>query len=532
MELSRLIEALSDPSAYPDAADAVEVRQTHISVVFLAGSFAYKVKKPVNLGFVDYGTSERRRHFCEEEVRLNRRLAPDVYLGVAPVVRDGDRVRLEGEGEAVEWAVKMARLPDAAALRARLERGELTAEALGELADRLAAFHASAEGGERVAASASFEVVARNARENFEQAAPQAGVTLSRAVLDRLKVRTESALARLRGVIEDRAARGVARDTHGDLRLDHVYWFPERTRPNDWVVVDCIEFADRFRHADPVADVAFLAMELTHSGRDDLAAAFSEGYLRASGDGQGGALLPFYKAYRAAVRGKVEGMKLAESEIPEAGRRAARELARSLWMVALRELEDGRGRPGVVLVGGLPGTGKSTLARDLAARAGLTVIRSDEVRKELAGRAGQDSAAAPFGEGLYTPEWDDRTYAECLRRADAIVYEGGRALVDATFREEARRRLFLDAALRWGVASCLLLCRADPGVVRARLANRRGDASDADWSVYEQAARRWEEPSPRTRAATRLIDSGQSPAEALAQAVGALRELGLVDPER
>ena len=152
-----------------------------------------------------------------------------------------------------------------------------------------------------------------NARENFEQSAAQVGVTLSKSTLDRLKLRTEAALAHLRDIIEDRARRGIPRDTHGDLRLDHVYWFPERNPPGDWIVVDCIEFDERFRYADPIADIAFLAMELTLEGRGDLAESFVDAYLRASGDEEGRSLLPFYMAYRAAVRGKVEGMKLAQS---------------------------------------------------------------------------------------------------------------------------------------------------------------------------------------------------------------------------
>jgi aminoglycoside phosphotransferase family enzyme len=281
MDQQQLIEALSAPSAYPLAVEAVEAIQTHISAVFLAGPWAYKIKKPVDLGFVDYGTLERRRHFCDEEVRLNRRLAPEIYVGVVPVTRQGGAIRMEGTGEAVEWAVKMRRLPDAATLRAHLDRGDVGVEALEELACRLARFHAEADAGDLVAAGAAFEAIARNARENFEQSSVQVGITLSQATLDRLKVRTDAALTGLRAIIEDRALRGIPRDTHGDLRLDHVYWFPECEPPRDWVVVDCIEFDARFRHADPVADIAFLAMELTLHGRSDLATSFSEAYLRA-----------------------------------------------------------------------------------------------------------------------------------------------------------------------------------------------------------------------------------------------------------
>ena len=528
MDLARSIEALSAPSAYTGRVEGVEVHQTHISVVFLAGPHAYKIKKPVALGFIDYSTLERRRHCCEEEVRLNRRLAADVYLGVVPVTKDGETIRMEGEGEVLEWAVKMRRLPESATLRALIARGELTARALADLARRLAEFHRAAEAGPEVAAHCRFEAIAANARDNLDQSVTQVGETLSRSTLDRLRVRTERALEGLRETIEERAARGIPRDTHGDLRLEHVYRFPDRRPPDDWVVVDCIEFDARYRHADPVADIAFLAMELDLEGRHDLAVAFVREYLRAAGDPDGENVLPFYRSYRAAVRGKVEGMKLAEPEIPEADRTRARGRARALWLHALSELEEPDRRPCLVMLAGLPGTGKSTLARGLAERAGFAVIRSDVVRKELAGLGGV-SVDDAFGDGIHTTEWDERTYAECLRLAEEILFQAGRVLVDASFREESRRRTFLDAARRCGIFGRLLLCQAPPDVVRRRLDHRRDDASDAGWRIYQEAALRWEEPSEATRQATAEIDAGGTPAQTLHRALDALREAGLTD---
>jgi predicted kinase len=399
------------------------------------------------------------------------------------------------------------------------------------LAGRLARFHDSADSGLEVAAGASFATVAWNARENFEQSAPQVRVTLSSSTWERLKRLTEAALFRLRHLIHERAARGIPRDTHGDLRLDHVYWFPKNQPPGDWIIVDCIEFDARFRHADPVADVAFLAMELELQEHGDLARVFIDAYLGARDDEEGRLLLPFYKSYRAAVRGKVEGMKLTQHDIPEDKRHAAQIRARALWLFALAELEEPGKRPCLVLLSGLPGSGKSSLARALVEPAGFAVIRSDEVRKELAGPRNHGSESVAFGEDIYTPEWNERTYAECLRRARDLIFDAKRVLIDASFREEGRRRRFLDAAKRWGISSCLLLCRAAPDVIRGRLARRRGDASDADGAVYDELVKRWEELSPLTRKAAREVETGGTPAQSLEQALEILREFGLLGRE-
>src|SRR5262249_3104344 len=429
MALGRMIETLSRPSAYPEPPGEVQVRQTHISVVFLAGRYAYKIKKPVALGFLDFSTLEARRHFCTEEVRLNRRLAPAVYRGVVAVTRHGDGLRFGGEGEALEWAVQMERLPEEATLLTRLRRGEIDAGRVETLAQRVAAFHAAAETSPRIAAFARFDAIAANVRDNLKVADADVDNLIRRPVLERLRARIEETLARLRPRIESRAARGIPRDTHGDLRLEHIYLFPDKQPPDDLVTIDCREFNERFRYADPVADMAFVVMDLMFEGRRDLARTFADAYFRAMGDEEGCELLPLYTAYRSTVRAKVGGIKCAETEIPERERAALCTRVRTHWLLALGEVEEADRKPCLVLVGGLPGSGKSTLARGLAERMPFHVLRSDVVRKELAERAGMPRESS-LRMNVYTPEWTANTYAECLRRTQELLFAGERVLVD------------------------------------------------------------------------------------------------------
>ncbi len=531
MDVHRLIRDLTRPEAYPHGAPDPAVRQTHISVVFLAGPYAYKVKKAVDLGFLDFTTLERRLRYCREEVTLNRRLAPDVYLGVVPIVEREGRLELEGEGEAVEYAVKMRRLPADATMLEHLRAGRLAESSLEEAGRRIAEFHARAARGPEVSRYRRYEVVAGNARENLDQSRGHVGTCVSAEVFEKLGERLQERLAELEPLIEARASADVPRDTHGDLHLDHVYLFPDEAPPNDLVIIDCIEFNQRFRYADPVADVAFLAMDLQFRGRRDLADLFARTYLRAAGDDGGWRLLPFYVAYRAAVRAKVEGMLAGETEVPEPQRRRAERQARAHWLLALSELEAPERRPALVLVGGLPGTGKTTLAEGLAERAGFHVVSSDRVRKGLAGVGPGQSAAAPYGEGIYTPEWNDRTYAECLERALDLLHRGERVIVDASFHERARRRAFLDAARGAGVRSACLLCRASAATVRGRLERRKGSVSDADWSIYRAASEAWEHADPAEEAACREVWTEGTRPGALEVALGSLGEAGVAAAE-
>lgn len=535
VELDRLIKHLSKASAYPalestgaggpDDVGAVDVIQTHGSVVFLIDDRVYKIKKPVDLGFLDYSTLEKRKAMCEAEVQINRTLADDVYLGVVPVTLLGDRLVVdgpigtgeaggEGHGEVVEWAVKMKRLPDEATLEAKHHAGNLDDAQLRLVAQTVSDFHRDAPTSPEISELGRFSVVDFNCNENFEQLGALIDSEALRAELDQVAELTRTELAKHRELIESRAGRGVPCDTHGDLRLDHVYLREGIAVPT---IIDRIEFNHRFRWSDPISDIAFLIMDMqAHSGWRE-ALVLEDAYFAAHPDDEGRSLLPLYVAYRATVRAKVAAMTAAGDEVPEPQRRAARSRVGSRLRLARGALAPPRQRTALVLVTGLPGTGKSVLSGLLHERAGFEWVRSDVIRKQLAGLEPTEPGSHYEGGSIYTQEWTDRTYGECLARAERALRAGTRVVVDATFIDAERRHAFVVLARRLGVPIVTLLCELDPSTARERLEARTGDASDADVAVYERARERIDAMTPADGWVESVSTDG-TPDEAYAQA--------------
>jgi aminoglycoside phosphotransferase family enzyme/predicted kinase len=472
--LPPLVRALLRPEAYGHAAGDIRLHETHCSWVVLVGRYAYKLKKPVSLGFLDFGTVERRAAACAEEVRLNRRLSPDLYLGVVWIVERDGAYFVGGRGRPVEPAVRMRRLPEAGMLPQLLARRAIGPRLLSRLAVGLAAFHATAPTGPGVDEWGSPAAVRANWEDNFAQTAALDPRTLpvdARAAVERYTSRFVEQQAPL---LARRVAEGRIREGHGDLHAASVCLDRHRLR-----FFDCLEFAPRYRCGDVAAEVAFLAMDLDHYGRTDLAVAFVDAYVRASGDVELPDLLDFYKCYRAYVRGKVLGVRLQQGSLPaaaaadiadEAG--AYFELARAYADRAARPLP-----PLLVAVMGPPASGKTTVARALAGRLGLVHLSSDVVRKELVGLRPTQHDAAPFGTGLYAAQATRRTYAALLERSRHWLCRGHAVVLDATFGRPVQRAALERLARRCRARLVVLVCRADEALLRARLAARANEAA-------------------------------------------------------
>jgi hypothetical protein len=329
-----MIDDLQDPAALPDPTTRVILVQTHISQVFIGDDHVYKVKKPVDFGFLDFSTPEKRRHYCNQEVRLNQRLSKGVYLGVLPVILEGGRHRLGGdEADAVDWAVRMRRIPEERLMRSIFDRGELREEHLDAIAGLLARFHQEAERSERIDAFGTLESFKVNTDENFDQTEPFIGITLSREAFERIRAWTEAFYRNEARVFETRIRDGRVRDCHGDLHMEHVCYL------DPVAAIDCIEFNERFRYSDTLADIAFLLMDLEFRGGEGLAAGLWSRYAERAGESGTERLLDFYKVYRACVRGKVIGFQLNDPHIDERDKQDAVRTAGAYFDLARQYVE-------------------------------------------------------------------------------------------------------------------------------------------------------------------------------------------------
>ncbi|HSW57552.1 MAG TPA: AAA family ATPase [Dehalococcoidales bacterium] len=477
-ELPEVVQALLNPQIYPDKATRVDLIQSQMSFIFLTGKYAYKVKKGVNLGYLDYSTLDKRHYFCKQEVELNRRLSPEAYLGVIPITQNKGEFTLSGKGQPVEYAVKMLQLPHESMLNVLLERGRATSEMLEKVAAKMAAFHARAATRPDISKFGRMEAVKVNTDENFSQTDKYFGATITAAQFHRIKDYTNQFLHRNEALFNHRADEGRVRDCHGDLHSQHICFNESLS------IYDCIEFNDRFRYCDVASEIAFLAMDLDHFGRADLARSFVEDYIRLSGDKQIEEILKFFKTYRAYVRGKVSSFKYVDPYVSEKEKNQIREMARAYFDLAQIYT---RNTPLLLMTVGLVGSGKTTVANHLARRLGLTVLSSDIIRKKLASVPPTEHRFDEMNSGIYSAEFSRKTYARLFAEAGEILRRGEPVILDATFIRAEDRAGAIKLAAESGAELRVVECRLDENNIKERLTQRlKGSSvSDGRWEIYE-----------------------------------------------
>ena len=488
-----LIDALRRQEAFDHPVDAIDLIETHISWVLLAGDYVYKIKKPIVLDFLDFGTLEKRRHCCEEEIRLNRPWAPDLYLGVVPISKSDGDVRFSTAGEIVEYAVKMRRFDQALRLDRQLEAGFLSVEDMRELGQNIADRHAAAE----VAGDDARQRLVGQAIHWFWENFDHLGPILGKDEYDFLYDWTARELAKYEETLWRRYDEGFVRDCHGDLHLGNLVRLPSGI-----TTFDCIEFNPDLRFSDVWADVGFLTMDLLEKERPDLAAHFLNRYLECSGDYEGAQLLDLYFVYRCLVRAKVAAI-LAKERVSEAERDADIVGAREYCDMARRQAS--KGPRMLIVMSGLSGSGKTWLSGQLMAKMPAIRIRSDIERKRLFGIAETADSGSGIGTGIYDRDADRATYERLIQLAGLLLRANHHVILDAAFLEPEQRLAAIAIAREAGCKSVLLSVEAPEETLRQRIREREaasGEASEANIRVLEHQLASYEPPGPDEAAMT------------------------------
>jgi len=503
MNQGMLFDHLKNPKFFGSHVTSVQLLQTHISYVALTGTFAYKIKKPVNFGFLDFSTLDKRKYYCEEELRLNKRLSPEIYLEVLPITQKDGTLMLNGDGTIVEYALKMKEFPQKYIMTNMLQQGKITEETLDRLCSILVHFYTSQERSDEITKFGEVLAVKQNIDENFEQTKPMIGVTISKETFSYIKDTAAKFLEQKGDVFNQRMNEGHITDCHGDLHSGNIVV----TDDQSIYIFDCIEFNDRFRFCDVASDIGFLAMDLDYLNHLSMSSYLIQRYVEKSGDAEIYSVLNFYKSYRAFVRGKVHGFQLNDPHIEPEKKNdiiaaAKKYFELSHYYAALFSDELHRKHPILFLVCGLTGTGKSTIAQKIAVDYHGMQINTDVVRKEHVGMDVFERHHDSFNKGLYDPKNVNETYALVMNRAAIALSEGDNVVLDATFQKKDHRDMARQIASKNHASLLIVQCTCPDEVVQKRLEERvkKKSISDGRWEIYLSQKATFEPLSPREHA--------------------------------
>lgn len=464
-----LLKQMQQPEFYPhEVKKPISLVQTHASAVFLTGDYAYKLKKPVNFGFLDYSTLSKREYFLNQELRLNKPVAPDIYLEVLQIAKVGDRAVLGGEGKPIEFVLKMNQFPEESLLLNLFNAGKLVSEHFIELGIAVAKFHAQAKTNSDIQNFGSVRQIKKSIDENYAQTEQYIGIAQTQEQYDETRQFTDNFLAQKQGWFKQRQQSHKIRECHGDLHLKNICLWHDRIQ-----LFDRIEFNEEFRFVDVMYDVAFTVMDLDARNRRDFSNIFLNTYLEQSGDWQGLQVLPLYLSRQAYVRAKVTSMLLQDPVVSTQQKQESIAAASDYYKLAWQYTKKSQGK--LILMSGLSGSGKTTVARKLAPQINAIHLRSDAVRKHLAGIP-LDSRG---DDNLYTAEMNYRTYERLLELGKMLVSQGYSAILDAKFDRRNWREKALKMSESEGIPCQIIYCTAPAAILRDRLAQRTGDISDA-----------------------------------------------------
>jgi len=512
----KLFQAMEKPNFYPHPVSGIEQRETHISKVFLTGDYVYKIKKPVNLEFLDFTTLEKRRYYCRQEVILNRRLTHNVYLDVVAISFKDEKYYLSDSDNPVEYAVKMRQLPDNRSMVHLLKKTKIDRNDIEDLALILSNFYSQGPSAEHIHSSGAWKNIQENCEENFNQTKAFAGEILDKRIFQIIQSATLSFLRRRKELFDNRSESGKIRDCHGDLRTGHIYFADDGIQ-----IIDCIEFNDRFRYHDIASDMAFLAMDLDYEGFPQIDSLFLNAYVKYSNDQDVFVLIDFYKCYRAFVRCKVNCMRLQEGGLTE-------QIKRKLLKETMKYLDLAYQyavkftRPTLWVVCGMPGSGKSTISRELSRMFGIKTLNSDVIRKELFGMKPVDPSDMPFEEGIYSKGASGLTYGKLLLLAQEEIEKGKSVILDATYGNKHHRDEVLRMARDKDSNIIFVECVLKEKLLKERLSNRKTNfsVSDARLPHFEYFKKRFEPLNEVGDAMHICVDSEKTLEKSMQQILG------------